>query len=257
MKRKLLFNLIFFMISITTWSQTNATNFTANDCNGTPHDLFSVLDSGKVVVIAWVMPCASCIAGARAAHDAVQAFNVNHPNAEVFYLADDDALTSCQTLTSWGNANHMTVATHFSNVAVNPSDYGILGMPKVVVLGGSAHHVFYNYNDGVNSSGILPAINTAFLATGIETASTEDSDLPFISVENQQATISLLLKSSVKVSVDLYSVAGQLIKTVEMGQLTAGTQNFTFDLDNISNGLYFLRLNYGGEFSTLKFSFIN
>jgi len=38
-------------------AQTNATDFTANDCDGVSHHLFSELDNGKVVVIAWVMPC--------------------------------------------------------------------------------------------------------------------------------------------------------------------------------------------------------
>ena len=41
-------------------AQNNATDFTALDCDGVSHHLFSELDSGKVIVIAWVMPCGPC-----------------------------------------------------------------------------------------------------------------------------------------------------------------------------------------------------
>lgn len=41
-------------------AQEKATNFTCNDCSGVPHDLFNTLDSGKIVVMVWVMPCGAC-----------------------------------------------------------------------------------------------------------------------------------------------------------------------------------------------------
>ena len=49
---------IIFLLIISSkygFSQNNATDFTALDCDGVSHHLFSELDSGKVIVIAWVI----------------------------------------------------------------------------------------------------------------------------------------------------------------------------------------------------------
>ena len=55
MKQSLLVLLSLF-ISVLALPQTNATDFSVDDCNGEFHNLFTELDAGKVVVIAWVMP---------------------------------------------------------------------------------------------------------------------------------------------------------------------------------------------------------
>lgn len=55
MKRTILLSLS-ILFAIATFSQTTATDFTAEDCDGNVVSLFSELDEGKVVVIAWVMP---------------------------------------------------------------------------------------------------------------------------------------------------------------------------------------------------------
>ena len=51
-----------------------ATDFTTDDCNGVTHNLFDSLDAGNVIVIAWAMPCFSCIAPSLSAYSAVQSF---------------------------------------------------------------------------------------------------------------------------------------------------------------------------------------
>jgi len=143
-----------------------ASNFTCNDCAGSNHDLFTELNSGKIIVIAWVMPCAAWISGELAGYSAVQSF----PGQAYFYLADDFANSSCATITSWANNNGMTSCNAiFSNTAVSMTPYGTAGMPKVVVLGGSNHTVYYNQNDAsITQSGIQNAISAAVSANGIK-----------------------------------------------------------------------------------------
>lgn len=55
MKKPVLLSLS-ILFSVLTFSQTTATDFTVNDCNDVTTNLFTQLDEGKVVVIAWVMP---------------------------------------------------------------------------------------------------------------------------------------------------------------------------------------------------------
>ena len=55
MRKSILLSLsILFAVAI--FSQEYATDFTVEDCDGVTHNLFSILDEGKVVVMVWVMP---------------------------------------------------------------------------------------------------------------------------------------------------------------------------------------------------------
>ncbi|HQI46179.1 MAG TPA: hypothetical protein PLC59_08990, partial [Bacteroidales bacterium] len=126
MKRNILISILIFF-TVFSFAQTTAVNFICNDCKGTSHNLFTELDDGKVIVLVWVMPCATCISPSRSAYDAVQTYSSSHPGRVKFYLADDYVNTSCNTLTTWANNNGMTGATIFSNTAVNPANYGNVG----------------------------------------------------------------------------------------------------------------------------------
>ena len=144
-------------------AQTTATDFHVADCDGNSHHLFSELDSGKVVVIVWVMPCGPCATYALNAYAAVQTYSSSHPNRVLFYLVDDYANTTCQSLHNWANTYGMGNAVKFSDPAINMSDYGQNGMPKVVVVGGSNHQIYFNKNS--STSGIENAIDQALSGT--------------------------------------------------------------------------------------------
>jgi len=143
----------------TVFSQTHATDFTADDCDGNTHNLFSELDNGDVIVIAWVMPCFSCISGPLSAYFTAEAFEITHPGRVKFYVADDYGNTSCSSLQDWCNNNGMTDVPVFSDSSVDMSDYGTSGMPKVIVVGCTSHEIFFNSNFGV--VGIKDAIEVA------------------------------------------------------------------------------------------------
>lgn len=161
MKRCILISLCILCAAIT-YSQTIATDFTADDCNGISHSLFTELDEGKVIVIAWVMPCFSCIGPALAAYTAVESFGSTHPGQVKFYLADDYANTSCASITSWASTNSMGESNAiFSKSDISMSDYGAAGMPKIVVVGCSGHKVYFNMN--YSTAGIENSISDALL----------------------------------------------------------------------------------------------
>ena len=92
---------IIFLLIISSkygFSQNNATDFTALDCDGVSHHLFSELDSGKVIVIAWVMPCGPCGSIALDAYTASLGYAISNPGRVEFYLVDDFANTDCASL---------------------------------------------------------------------------------------------------------------------------------------------------------------
>src|ERR1041385_2523437 len=155
MKKQLL-TIALLAASLVGIAQT-AVNFTCNDCNVTSHDLFAELDAGKVIVLCWVMPCGNCIAPSVTTHSVVSSYQSSNPNTVYMYLCDDYANSSCATLNSFKSSNGLMNAITFSDASINMADYGSTGMPKIVVVGGPNHTVFYNANNTVNSANLQSA----------------------------------------------------------------------------------------------------
>ncbi|MBK9190710.1 MAG: hypothetical protein IPM77_03915 [Crocinitomicaceae bacterium] len=201
-------------------SQT-ATNFNCSDCNAVNHDLFSELESGKVVVITWVMPCGTCIAPAATASAIVESYA--NPDI-VFYLSDDYADNTCLTLTNWASANAITTDAVFSNANVDMSDYGVAGMPKTVVIGGPDHTVFFNVNGTISQPDLEAAIDEA-LAASVGIAQIKDYDFQLRAFPNPSSDFVQLhftLQYAVTVQIEVINMLGETIYLIQPGNLTAG-----------------------------------
>lgn len=215
------------------FAQTNATDFTANDCSGTEHNLFSELEAGKVVVLAWVMPCGACIPDPLAAQAIVNSYSESHPNQVLFYLADDYANTDCSSLTSWAENNGMGGVTSFSDAAVNMGDYGQAGMPKIVVLSGQDHLVYFNANS--STIGLGAAINEALAD---HTVGVSESEKNAIQLFPNPANTQLSLQLATKGTVCIVDALGKVMTTLEMNE---GTQQ-TINIAAWSKGVYFTKV---------------
>lgn len=235
-----------------------ATNFTVNDCAGNSHTLFTELDAGKVIVMCWVMPCATCIAPASADASAVQSFASSHPGRVKFYILDDTGGSSCNTLTSWQSTNSITSDATFQNAGnvIKMTDYGTAGMPKTVVLGGTTHTVFYNVNGTVTSTGLQTAITNALNSTtGIqEQGATLTSLNLYPNPADIRTEISYSLGTASEIKIDIYNVVGEKIATVFSGQQGQGEHNMAVDTQKLSSGIYFIKFSGGNEEKTIKLS---
>jgi hypothetical protein len=232
-----------------------APNFTANDCAAVNHDLYSELNSGKVIVISWVMPCSACIAGATAAQNAVNSFSASNPGQVLHYIADDYANTSCATLGSWCTTNSLNPNAKFSNAGVNMSGYGTAGMPKVVVLGGTSHTIYYNVNNAsINQSNITAAINSALASTtGIHETSVADLHAKIVpNPANNELNLSFNSPDNSKLSIEIMNVIGQNVKSVDTAPL-AGKNEIKINTEALSNGTYFLKISNGKSTETIRF----
>ena len=221
---------------------TMATDFTANDCSSISHNLFTELAAGKVVVITWVMPCGACISAASTAASTVS--GMGNPNV-VFYLVDDLGNSSCSTITGWANTNSITANAVFGNSGnpINMTDYGTSGMPKTVVIGPS-HFVSYNVNGTVSSSALQTAINNSL--TGINEPDKVNMGLNiFPNPSSTSAKINYTLTRSADVSIEVINELGQKINTVSIGDQSAGKQEYLLNLESLSAGNYFVKLNAG------------
>ena len=260
MKRSILF-FLGILYAVAAFPQSNATDFSAYDCDGNYINLFSILDEGKVVVITWVMPCGPCIGPALESYLAAKSFEVSHPGMVNYFLADDFANTPCATLKSWGNSNSMDKAdAYFSDAAIDMLDYGSIGMPKVVVVGCSSHEVFYNQN--YTAEGVEDAISQAL--ESCETISSVDGQHfndPFdlmVSPNPASSSVTIFanLVESGSLQMDVINLAGNTVVDIDGSVLKSGPNEIQIDTHSLPQGIYFVRLRSATGSQVCKFSVI-
>ena len=232
-----------------------AVNFTATDCASTSHNLFAELDAGKVVVITWPMPCGACISAASTAENTVT--NMANPNV-VFYLVDDVGNTTCATLNSWASTNSIAPTASFSNAGniIKMTDYGTSGMPKTVVLGGgTCHGVFFNVNGNISASALTTAINNALAPCSTGMTEQSNSPMGLSAFPNPAATSTIInysLAISADVTIEVTNLLGETVRVVSLGKQSSGKQLYEMNLETLSVGSYFIKLNAGEMSETMK-----
>ena len=245
MKKNLLILLLSF-IAFNGFSQTTATDFTQLDCNQVSHNLFTELNAGKVVVITWVMPCYLCVDGANAGWQAAQTFATSNPGKVLYYLVDDFGDNTCSDLSAWITANNVAGGSppvRFENVGkpINMNDYGSGGMPKVVVVGGPSHYVYFNENFSLADN--QPAIESAIaqgLVGGVPTSiSSFQATTPYHlqMIENQ-----LLVQSQVGDELQLVDISGRLIQKTRLN-----LQSQIVDVEALPKGIFIATINHNGQ----------
>jgi hypothetical protein len=222
-----------------------AVNFNCNDCAGNNHDLFTELDAGKVIVISWVMPCGTCIGPTITASNIVQSYAGSNPGQVFLYVVDDYANTNCTSLGSWCTNNGIT-ATTFSNAAIDMLDYNSTpGMPKIVVLGGTSHSVYFN---AVNAAAgdpvaIQSAIDSA-LVTGVnETQQAFEQVNLFPNPAGDLSLLSFTVSKPAESTIDIYDQLGQRVSNVYSGTLLPGEHSIPLNIGDLAAGIYFVQIN--------------
>lgn len=251
MKYKFLFTLLF--VSNLIFAQT-ATNFTCKDCAGVEHNLFSELEAGKVIVLCWVMPCGTCLGPSLTTYNVVQSYQSQYPGKVIMYAVDDYANTSCTSLNSWVNGNNMTNTTKFSNTAIKMMDYGSNGMPKVVVLAGAEHKVYYNANNTVNSTNLQTAINLAISeTTGInDNISNPIKANIYPNPISSTANLNVNFEENTSVEIYITNQLGQKLNTIFKGNVIKGDNKFEINTNELNKGLYYINIKHNNETSVLK-----
>lgn len=213
-------------------AQTTALDFTANDCAGNPHNLFSDLDAGYCVVIDLVMMgCPSCIPATHAIVDDVIP-NTSNPAMVKFYTIGYTNAITCGQINTWASDNGFTHPV-FAGMSAQTTYYGGMGMPTVIVLGGgSAHGVYYNElgHSSSDNPAIISAINDALAdAVGIE----EDGAREIMLGPNP--TTSTLNVGSSYVAAKVTDLQGRVV-------LNTGVVGGTLDVSTLPVGTYNVEL---------------
>lgn len=242
MKRTILL-IPLLLIFISLHPQT-ATNFSCKDCTGTTYELFAELDAGKVVVIDWVMPCGPCVGPTLTTYNIVKSYQDSHPGKVVMYLCDDFADTPCPSLISWANSIGVHDAVFFSDAAIDMMDYGSIGMPKVVVIGGPEYKVFFNTNNTLDHQELIAAIDEAIAATtvGVENLTGSKSGIRlFPNPSKGIFSVTYSVDSASPVVIEILGMDGQVIMKQLISNPSAGENMMGFD-QLLPYGIYLVKV---------------
>ncbi len=254
--KKIIILLIAFTLTISVKSQT-ATNFNCNDCDGVSTNLFQHLDSGKVVVICWVMPCSTCIPASKTSYNVSQSYQTTHPGRVLFYLCDDYANTSCASINSWANSNSIPASAsskRFSNTAIDMMHYGSTGMPKIVVVGGNSHKVFYNSNNTVNATELQSAINAALNANSIEETDVLATDINlFPNPVNELLSLTFTTEKQQAINIEIFDFTGKKVFTSNLKSGT-GINKTAINTAELANGSYIIKISDDKQSKTVRFN---
>lgn len=253
--------IITMLLSTVSYGQTYATDATVTDCEGTTVNLFDELDAGKVIVIGWAMPCASCAAPMLAVHNAVLNFAISNPGVVEFWLADDFADTDCSTLMGWASTVGITTAKYFSSSELSMYDYGAAGMPKAVVLGCIDHKVYYNVNNNPTAQGTGNAINTALtdistLCGGAGISELSNSEIVVSCFPNPTTTVlnvTIETPNTQSIFVEVIGLNGRIYNQTTINNLSASKNEIQIDIENLASGFYFLKVSSDDTIKVDKF----
>ncbi len=158
------------------FAQTTADDWQKADCDGNLYGLYDMCDSGKIVVMEFVMMnCSPCVTAANLMKGAIQEIEQTHPGkVEIFSISFNNT-TTCNALRAWKTNAGCTwpVITNGKEIL----DYfgGMMAMPTVVVVGGADKKVIFNSLDVSDGGAGFVQADVAAFKSAITSALTQSS----------------------------------------------------------------------------------
>lgn len=249
--RKVLSALILCMAPMSLQAQT-APDFTLKDCNNVEHNLYADVDAGKVVVIVWVMPCGACALPTLTTGGAVRDIDKNYPGKVKLYFLDDFGDTECAALRGWLKNYSIPYTAPYIAVAsvtnVPMTDYGAIGMPKIIAVGGAEKNIIYNSENDVDGfvlrDRIIEQLSTSSVQTSEEVATLSPQPV------NDVLSIRLQGQSSASSRISIVNARGEEVET----RMTSPAEGqVSCDVAHLPAGLYVVRIVNGTRARGMSF----
>ena len=245
MKLTILALLLVLLLSSPSPAQTTAVDFTLNDCNGIPQNLYSMLDAGKVVVLIYEHECASCVTGALRVKNVINASYASYARIQILYL--DNGGNSCKRTSDWIANNALLPGISFVYSNNGSSPYGA-GMPVIVIAAGAQHKTYLVSKSltTATESAIDAALRLALNETTTDVNATTNAARSFLLFPNPNSaghfTIEYASEIQQEIDVNVLDSRGITIQSLPRMTVNEGINRWTTSLPVASKGIYFLRL---------------
>ncbi|RLD91727.1 MAG: hypothetical protein DRJ09_00055 [Bacteroidetes bacterium] len=228
-----------------------AVNFHVKTIDGEPIWLFDLLDNdNKIVVIDFFSTsCGPCQFYAPDFQTSYEDFGSN--NGNVYYMGINWGSNNqaVREFDSTYNLSYPTISGTQGGGNTVFEDYNILSYPTVIVIVPEDHLI-------VNKEIVPPvrdSINQAVTAAGGILVGVEEQQasalktVVFPNPAGNYATVRILLKNQEKVAVAVYDLLGRVRVRVPEKVCRGGTIRIPLALENLSDGIYFVTVSFGGH----------
>ncbi len=221
-------------------AQTTAQDFTKNDCTGQSHHLFSELDSGYCVLMEFAMmpSCQPCINAGKKLEVMKKAVKTEYPGKVKYYVFEFSGGFTCSQIESWKTSNGIT-STGLEKGNTEVDYYGGMGMPTLVLLGGTNHKVLWKkIGFATNDTATIHTKIRQFFQT---TATTEAKPVEVSIYPNptQSRLLVTVPDASIEVGqVAVFDASGAKV----LSQVWTGGQPNSVPTANLPKGVYTVQL---------------
>ncbi len=256
MKKQFQFLIALMFAAAISNAQTTAYQFVGADCNGNMHNLFADLDAGKAVALHFYMPnCGSCPPPAQDIQAMADQINATHPGMVKGYAFPFQNSTDCAYSQSWVNSNNLSsLFVPMDSGAYQVAYYGGFGMPTVVLLGGIDHRIMFSTLSFTSSDTTImrDSILALFGATGFNDLPAEVSAFNvFPNPANKEVSVKINVNQSSNLLIDITDISGKQVAII-LNEKQNGLFTKQYNIENLPNGNYFVRLQANGKTVTQK-----
>jgi hypothetical protein len=255
-KFSILFTLALLFVITFSKAQTTAMQFSGDDCNGNPVDLFADLDAGKAVILFYYMPnCGACPPPAQKIRKMANNINGIYPGTVKGYAFPYQNSTDCAYSSSWVTSSLISdIFAPMDSGAAQVAHYGGFGMPTVVIVGGADHKVLWSTLSFSTSDTIIMRDSIlAFLGTTAinDLSATATSFKAYPSPANENISISFELKQSTDYTIEIIDITGRNVAVINDNG-TPGLVTKKYNASELASGTYIARLTINGKTATQK-----
>lgn len=266
MKTRIQLNLGIFALILASFvspaiAQTTAMNFSGDDCNGNPVNLFDDLDAGKAVILFFYMPnCGSCPPKAQVVQQMVNHVNHDYPGSVKAYAFPYQNSTTCSYSQTWVSSNNLDLYIPMDSGAVQLSYYGGFGMPTIVLLGGENHDVLFNTqsfssNDTTTMRDLI--LNNVLLAAVEKNTATDLAVEVFPNPSSGLITVQFPALVAGEGKVELIDMDGKVLLQEVLDAEMKSSGKMLIDASSIESGTYILRMHHNGSIRIEKITLVN
>jgi hypothetical protein len=143
-----------------------------------------------------------------------------------------------------------------SDEAVSQTNYGGAAMPKIVIVAGTNHKIYFNQNNGLNATTFTAAINNAIAISSINESVQSDFKMSvYPNPVNDKLIVNYHLNTASEISFEIYNLLGSKVKSFAPFKQNSGSHLETqFDTESLNNGIYFLKINTNENSQIIRFS---
>lgn len=256
------YKILFLLLILTTVTVAQTPmQFSGQDCNGNPVDLFSDLDAGMAVVLHFYMPnCGSCPPSAKRIQTMANRINTMYPGKVKGYAFPYQNSTSCAYSSSWVTSNSIgTLYAPMDSGAEHVAYYGGFGMPTVVLLGGKGanRRVMFSTLSFSTSDTTIMRDSIQALLNSFTGLNDNDKHGPQFSIypnpANDRITFQMDLIEPSLIQIEIMDITGRKVMRLENDKLS-GRVTKTYDITNLNPGIYIARVQEKGKFTSHKFN---